>query len=166
MAVRSRVIDALLGITCSEQQWLSQSSCVPYLEYPTRDRKATRVEPLYRIRLPRITLSLVSASLGQKGEPSRASASNTATTDKAIVSQYLTWNTLLGITMPYLVQLIIPSRTQDKTLLGSLYNFFRLGDEFFSTPKRKKNSRKRILFCLKQARLREVENFPVRGKNL
>ena len=89
MSVRNRAIDALLGIAYSEYQWLSQNSRVLYLEYPTRDRKAARVGPLHhQIRLPR--------------------------SDKAIVSQCLTWNTLLGIAMPYSVQIVIPRRTRDK----------------------------------------------------
>ena len=61
MAVRSRVTDSLLGIGYSEYQLLSQNSRVPYLEYPTRDRKATRVGLLHQTQLPGIRLLLVSA---------------------------------------------------------------------------------------------------------
>ena len=53
--------------------------------------------------------------LGQKGDPSRASAPNTTTTDEVIFSQCLTWNTLLRIVRPYSVQLVIPRRTRDKS---------------------------------------------------
>ena len=40
---------------------VSKNSCaMPYLDYPTQDRKATRVGLLHQIRLPRMRLSLVS----------------------------------------------------------------------------------------------------------
>ena len=32
---------------------------VPYLEYPSRDRKVTQVGPLHQMQLPRMRLSLV-----------------------------------------------------------------------------------------------------------
>ena len=39
---------------------VSKNSCaVPYLEYPTQDKKATRVGLLHQIRLPRMSISLV-----------------------------------------------------------------------------------------------------------
>ena len=64
MTVAIRAIDALLGIAYSEYPWLSQNS-----------------RALLGIRYS-----------GQKGNPRRVSAPNTATTDEAIVSA------LLGIT--------------------------------------------------------------------
>ena len=74
MTVTIRAIDALLGIAYSEYPWLSQNS-----------------RALLGIRYS-----------GQKGNPRRVSAPNTATTDEAIVSA------LLGIT--YLGQKGNPSR--------------------------------------------------------